>query len=225
MDDDNKLKHILLKLPWVMLRFLGRALHRLFAVIGVLTVLATALAVLAYVEFEEIVKAVDSRYADRIDAELDIDRNTIARLRDPAYFAEQSTLVTEDLKTVACISSPEHRILIHDVADIPPLFVKAILASEDKNFFAHQGVDKAAILRALVLRALHESRSGASTLTMQIAKHLRGGTGRPSTEFEKVGDIVMALRIEREFSREDLLVKYANLPYFGRGQYGIDAFV
>ena len=58
-------------------------------------------------------------------------------------------LVTEDLKTVACISSPEHRILIDEVADIPPLFVSAILASEDKNFFAHEGVDKAAILRAL----------------------------------------------------------------------------
>ena len=51
-------------------------------------------------------------------------------------------LVTEDLKTVACISSPEHRILIDDAADIPPLFVSAILASEDRNFFTHEGVDK-----------------------------------------------------------------------------------
>ena len=58
---------------------------------------------------------------------------------------------------------------------------------------------------------------------MQIAKHLRGGTGRASTEMEKIGDIVMALRIEREFSRQDLLLKYVNMPYFGRGQYGIEA--
>jgi membrane peptidoglycan carboxypeptidase len=58
---------------------------------------------------------------------------------------------------------------------------------------------------------------------MQIAKHLREGTGRPSTEKEKVGDIVMALRIEREFTRQELLVKYVNMPYFGRGQYGIEA--
>ena len=58
---------------------------------------------------------------------------------------------------------------------------------------------------------------------MQIAKHLRGGTGRASTEAEKVGDIVTALRIEREFSHEQLLVKYVNMPYFGRGQYGIEA--
>jgi len=70
---------------------------------------------------------------------------------------------------------------------------------------------------------LQESRSGASTLTMQIAKHLRGGTGRASTEIEKIGDIVMALRIEREFSRKELLLSYVNMPYFGRGQYGIEA--
>ena len=149
--------------------------------------------------------------------------STIARLHDRAYFAQQSTLVTEDLKTVACISSPEHRTLINDAEDIPPLFVSAILASEDKNFFTHQGIDKMAILRALGKRILGESHSGASTLTMQIAKHLRGGTGRTSTELEKIGDIVMALRIEREFPRQELLVKYVNMPYFGRGQYGIEA--
>jgi penicillin-binding protein 1A len=223
MESDNNPKHSLLELPWAMLRFVGRNVRRLLVVIGAVAVLAGALVAFAYLEFEDIVEAIDAHYADRIDAELGIDRTTIARLRDPTYFAQQSSLVTEDLKTVACISSPEHRILIHDAANIPPLFVKAILASEDKNFFEHEGVDKAAILRALVMHVLHESRSGASTLTMQIAKNLRGGTGRPSTELEKVGDIVMALRIDREFPRQELLVKYVNLPYFGRGQYGIEA--
>ena len=173
--------------------------------------------------WKSIIETIDEHYADEIDARLDIDESTISRLHDRAYFAEQSTLVTEDLKTVACISSPERRTLINDAEDIPPLFVSAILASEDKNFFTHQGIDKMAILRALGKRILGESHSGASTLTMQIAKHLRGGTGRTSTELEKVGDIVMALRIEREFPRQELLVKYVNMPYFGRGQYGIEA--
>jgi membrane peptidoglycan carboxypeptidase len=118
---------------------------------------------------------------------------------------------------------PEHRILINDPTEIPPLFTNAILASEDKNFFTHEGIDKGAILRAFAKRILQESRSGASTLTMQIAKHLRAGIGRQSTETEKIGDIIMALRIEREFSRQQLLLKYVNMPYFGRGQYGIEA--
>ena len=220
----EKVEHVTLKrwiltLPWALLRFFGRIVRRFFVAVGV----AVALAVVGYVEFEEIVEAIDSRYSAEIDAYLGIDKDEIARLHDPAYFAEQSQIVSEDQKTVACISSPEHRILINDAADIPPFFTNAILASEDKNFFSHEGIDKGAILRALAKRILQESRSGASTLTMQIAKHLREGTGRASTETEKIGDIIMALRIEREFSRSELLLKYVNMPYFGRGQYGIEA--
>src|SRR5947208_13235863 len=217
--DRNKLKHVVLTLPWALARWWGRLVRRFFVAIGVLV----AVAVLGYVELESIIEAIDSRYWREIDARLDIDKNAISRLHDPAYFAREPELRTEDLKTVACISAPEHRILVNDAADIPPLFVSAILASEDKNFFKHEGVDKAAILRALAKRLLLESRSGASTLTMQIAKHLREGTGRPSTEIEKIGDIVMALRIEREFTRQELLLEYVNMPYFGRGQYGIEA--
>ena len=208
-----------LRVPWAILRFVGRVLRRSLLSLGVLV----ALAVLGYVEFEFIVETIDSRYSAQVDAYLGIDRNAISRLHDPAYFAEQSVIVSEDLKTIACISSPEHRILINDPADIPPLFTKAILASEDKNFLVHEGVDKGAIVRAIAKRMVQESQSGASTLTMQIAKHLRHGTGRPSTEIEKIGDIVMALRLEREFPRQQLLLKYVNLPYFGRGQYGIEA--
>ena len=210
---------VVLTLPWAILRFMGRVVQRLFTAVGVLVVLGF----LGYVGFEYIVETIDSRYPQEIDAQLGIDRNSISRLHDPAYFAEQSVIVSEDQKTVACISSPEHRILINDPAEIPPFFTNAILASEDKNFFTHEGIDKGAIVRAMTKRILQESRSGASTLTMQIAKHLRHGTGRPSTELEKLGDIVMALRIEREFPRQQLLLKYVNMPYFGRGQYGIEA--
>jgi membrane peptidoglycan carboxypeptidase len=216
---EAKLKLVLLTLPWAALRFVGRIIRRFCVAI----VVVAALAVLVYVELESIIETIDSHYSSDIDAHLGIDGSAIALLHERTYFAQQSMLVTEDLKTVACFSSPEHRILIDDFADIPPLFVSAILASEDKNFFKHEGIDKAAIMRALAKRVLQESRSGASTLTMQIAKHLRGGTGHASTELEKVGDIVMALRIEREFSRQELLLKYVNMPYFGRGQYGIEA--
>ena len=217
--DRRSLKLVVLTLPWALLRFFGRFIKRFFIALGVLV----ALIVLAYVGFELIVETIDSRYSEQIDAYLGTDKNAISRLHDPAYFAEQSVIVSEDLKTVACISSPEHRILINDPTEIPPLFTNAILASEDKNFFTHEGIDKGAILRALAKRILQESRSGASTLTMQIAKHLRAGIGRQSTETEKIGDIIMALRIEREFSRQQLLLKYVNMPYFGRGQYGIEA--
>jgi membrane peptidoglycan carboxypeptidase len=218
VDSQNFMSRIL-RVPWAFLCFAGRLLRRFCLAVGICVVLVF----LAYVGFESIVGMLDSRFSEELDATLGIDRNAISRLHDPTYFAEQSVLVSEDQKIVACISAPERRILINDPAAIPPFFTKAILASEDKNFFNHEGVDKGAIVRATMMRLLQQSHSGASTLTMQIAKHLRDGTGRPSTEIEKIGDIVMALRIQREFSREELLLKYINLPYFGRGQYGIEA--
>jgi len=218
-NDRLTFRFFFLTVPWAILRFVGGVVRRFFTALGVLVALGFA----GYVGFEFIVEAIDTRYPQLIDNHLGTDRNAISRLHDPAYFAEQSTIVSEDQKTVACISSPEHRILINDPAEIPPLFTNAILASEDKNFFTHEGIDKGAIVRAMTKRILQESRSGASTLPMQIAKHLRHGTGRPSTEMEKIGDIVTALRIEREFSRQQLLLKYVNMPYFGRGQYGIEA--
>lgn len=209
----------LASLPRRILRFTGNVVAHLA---GTLTLVA-ALGVLGFIGFETVVEAVDGAFPGAIDARLGTDHRAIARLRDPAYFAEQSVIVSEDQKTVACISSPERRILIADPADIPAHFVDAILASEDRNFHTHEGIDKGAIVRAMTKRVLHESRSGASTLTMQIAKHLRHGTGRPSTELEKLSDMVMAVRIEREFSRPQVLLKYVNMPYFGRGQYGIEA--
>jgi membrane peptidoglycan carboxypeptidase len=215
----QSLRRVVLTLPRMLLRLLGRAIKGFLIALGVLVVLS----VVGYLWFESIVEALDSRYPEQIDAYLGIERNTIWRLRDPAYFAAQTAIVSEDERTVACISSAEHRILINDLAEIPPFFTKAILASEDKNFFAHEGIDKGAIVRALAKRILQESRSGASTLEMQIAKHLRGGTGRQTTEIEKIGDMVMALRIAREFPRHELLLKYVNMPYFGRGRYGIEA--
>ena len=215
----RSLKRVVLTLPWTLLRVVSRAVQGFLIVVGALVVVIA----LGYFGFESIVEAIDSRYSQWIDAELGIDRTAISRLHDPAYFAAQSEIVSEDQRTIACISSAEHRILIDDPAEIPPLFTKAILASEDKNFFEHAGVDKGAIVRALAKQILHESRSGASTLEMQIAKHLRGGTGRRSTEIEKIGDIATALRIARAFPKEQLLLKYVNMPYFGRGQYGIEA--
>ena len=215
----QSLRRVVLTLPGMLLRLLGTAIKGFLIALVVLLVLGGV----GYLRFETIVEALDSRYPEYIDAYLRIDRNTISRLRDPAYFAAQTAIVSEDERTVACISSAEHRILINDLTEIPPFFTKAILSSEDKNFFAHEGIDKSAIVRALAKRALQESRSGASTLGMQIAKHLRGGTGRQSTEIEKIGDMVMALRIAREFPRQQLLLKYVNMPYFGRGRYGIEA--
>lgn len=205
---------------WGIVCYIGRLIRRFLITTGVIALSAVGV----YFFAEEIILGIDDWKPEFFDTQLGTDRNAIARLHDPAYFAEQSAFVTEDQKTVACISSPERRVLITDPADIPKLFKDAIIASEDKRFYEHSGVDKDGVLRAAFKRyIMHTSASGASTSTMQMAKNLRGGTGRESKPKEKIGDIVMALRIEREFSKGQILVKYANMPFLGRSVYGIEA--
>lgn len=145
------------------------------------------------------------------------------------YFHEQSTVYASDSK-IACYSSPEHRILIDSYEEIPEKIRLAILASEDGSFFVHNGVNGWAIARALFLRGLHYivplfsgTKSGASTLTMQLAKKLRGREGRATFD-DKIAEALIAFDIEdRLNSKYQIFLLYVNMPYFGRGQYGIEA--
>lgn len=233
MDDQNHPKsppEATRKRVWRVLRWLllipvlcwiWRMIRRFLMLIGA----ALVLCFVGFLYSPEIITAFDARFPEYVDAQLNTDRFAITKLHESGYLAEESEFVSEKNEAIACVSSPEHRVLIDDAADIPSLFQKAILASEDQTFFEHPGFDKWAIARAFFNQyVLHLSTSGASTLTMQIAKDLRHGMGRRSTMKEKVGDMVMALRIEREFpSKYRLLRMYVNTPYFGRGQYGIEA--
>jgi hypothetical protein len=93
----DSLKLVVMTLPWRFVRFLGRIARRFFVAVGVLV----ALGILGYVEFESIVETIDSRYSRQIDAYLGIDKNAISRLHDPTYFAQESVIVSEDLRRVA----------------------------------------------------------------------------------------------------------------------------
>ena len=99
------LTRVFLMLPRTLLQLLGRTIKGSLMVLGVLVVLGVA----GYVEFESIIEALDSRYSQQIDAYLGTDTNAIARLHDPAYFAAQSAIVSEDLKVVAWKASAERR--------------------------------------------------------------------------------------------------------------------
>jgi penicillin-binding protein 1C len=101
--------------------------------------------------------------------------------------------------------------------ELGPVVPRALLAAEDRRFYAHPGVDPVGIVRAVVT-SLWARRvvSGASTLTMQLARLLRP---HPKTLVGKLGEIALALRIEA--SR--ILEEYANRAPFGPGLRGIDA--
>ena len=105
---------------------------------------------------------------------------------------------------------------------IPPLLIKAVLAAEDDRFYEHQGVDMKGLLRATFsLLKTGEKRQGGSTITMQMARNFFLSHDRTFTR--KFKEILMALKIEDELSKEDILSLYLNKIYFGHRAYGVGA--
>jgi penicillin-binding protein 1A len=105
---------------------------------------------------------------------------------------------------------------------IPPEMRSAMIAIEDKRFRSHPGVDPIGIARSLVVRA--ESgrwRQGGSTITQQLARNIFLTNNR--TFGRKIKEAVLALALERKFTKDQILELYLNRVYFGGGAYGIDA--
>jgi len=105
---------------------------------------------------------------------------------------------------------------------MPPLGVKAFLAAEDDRFFEHPGVDYQGILRAVYVLLLTGERSqGGSTITMQVARNFF--LSREKTYLRKLNEIFLALRIEQELSKQEILELYLNKIYLGQRSYGVGA--
>jgi penicillin-binding protein 1A len=107
-------------------------------------------------------------------------------------------------------------------AEIPPLMVQAVLAAEDNRFFEHPGVDYQGLLRAaFYLLRTGEKGQGGSTITMQVARNFF--LSREKTYLRKLNEILLALKIEDELSKEEILELYLNKIYLGNRAYGVAA--
>lgn len=106
--------------------------------------------------------------------------------------------------------------------ELPDHVWQAFVAAEDRRFFQHKGVDLRGIARAIVVNLQSGGASqGASTLTQQLVKNLIVGKERSYTR--KLREAVLALRLEREQSKEALLELYLNYVALGAGNYGVEA--
>ena len=106
--------------------------------------------------------------------------------------------------------------------DIPPDFIRALLAAEDDNFANHYGVDFTSLVRAATqLLASGHIQTGGSTITMQVAKNFFLTNERSFSR--KINEILLALQIERELSKNEILELYVNKIYLGNRAYGIEA--
>jgi penicillin-binding protein 1A len=100
--------------------------------------------------------------------------------------------------------------------------VKAVLAAEDADFYAHRGIDPTAILRAFMKIVTGQGNlQGGSTITQQLARNLF--LTRERTIRRKIKEAVLAVRMEKTFPKEQILEMYLNTIYFGHGTYGIEA--
>jgi penicillin-binding protein 1A len=105
---------------------------------------------------------------------------------------------------------------------IPPLFIKALLAAEDQRFYAHKGVDLKGLTRAVwELVSTGQKQSGGSTITMQVARNFF--LTRKQTFMRKFNEILLALQIERSLDKSDIMTLYVNKIYLGHRAYGIGA--
>ena len=142
----------------------------------------------------------------------------------PSLVVETSNEVLDrngDLLRAYTVADGRWRLAV-DPAQVDPFFVTLLLAYEDKRFYQHHGVDPRALLRA-ALQTVTQGRvaSGASTLTMQVARLLEdSGTGRLTG---KLRQIRLALALERHLSKAQILALYLHLAPYGGNVEGIRA--
>jgi penicillin-binding protein 1A len=106
--------------------------------------------------------------------------------------------------------------------ELPPYLPRAFIAIEDRRFYSHIGIDPIGLMRAAAANVMRRGvAQGGSTITQQLAKNLFLTQER--TYWRKLQEVVLALWLERKFSKTEILELYLNRVYFGAGAYGVDA--
>ena len=135
--------------------------------------------------------------------------------------AETAAVVDGAGKPIADISLKDAGRSV-DSADLPSHVRQAFLTAEDRNFYRHRGLDVKGMARALLANLRARSfRQGASTISQQLVKntHLSGD----KTIRRKLREIKLALQLERQFTKDEILTMYLNTIYFGHACYGIES--
>ena len=132
---------------------------------------------------------------------------------------ERNTVLDVDGKIYSRLAGANR--LKVSLSEVSPLFIAAVLAREDTRFYQHGGIDWRGILRALAHDILSRSaKEGASSITQQLARNSLPLGGR--TMRRKLLEAMVALRIERQFTKQQILELYINRIYFGTGCYGVE---
>jgi penicillin-binding protein 1A len=133
--------------------------------------------------------------------------------------------------SVTTVFSSDHQVISQfylekrfpvSIEKIPKILIDALVVTEDKNFFQHSGVNPKAILRALIQDIKARGfKQGASTLTQQLAKTLF--LSPEKSIIRKIREAILAIQIERRYTKNEIIELYLNLVYLGSGAYGVEA--
>ena len=147
----------------------------------------------------------------------------LARAPLPEARIDEQTTFFFDAKgrRLASIDAGVNRVSV-ELEQVPEVLRDAVLATEDRNFYAHSGVDPIGITRALWndIRGSGPLQGG-STITQQYVKN--SYLTRERTLTRKVKEAIISLKVERKFNKDEILERYLNTIYFGRGAYGVQA--
>ncbi len=110
---------------------------------------------------------------------------------------------------------------------LPPGLIKGLLATEDKDFYSHWGVNLPRFVRQMAVNLATFRQAGASTITQQLARNLYKLKGKRESLFDKVTrkirEFFTSVQIERNFTKNEILELYINIVFFGRQAYGIES--
>ncbi|WP_408637774.1 transglycosylase domain-containing protein [Nocardia bovistercoris] len=148
-----------------------------------------------------------------------------AEIPDPAAVRTNqiATVLASDGATVLTkIVPPEGNRTPVPLSDVPPPVRDAVLSAEDRDFYTNPGYSKSGFLRAARDNLLgRDDAGGGSTITQQYVKNAFLGSERTVTR--KMRELIIAAKMARQWSKEDILAAYLNTVYYGRGAYGIAA--
>lgn len=106
------------------------------------------------------------------------------------------------------------------IKNLPKGFLDSIVAIEDHRFYKHSGIDFISVGRAFLTNVINDGTpSGGSTITQQLSKNMFFSFEKKYTR--KVAEAIVALKLENKLSKKEILELYANIIYFGNGNYGI----
>lgn len=144
-------------------------------------------------------------------------QGTGAQSLPPIDLRYSSYCVARDGRVIAYYGE-QHRVEVKSRGAVAKSFLQALLATEDRDFYNHSGVSLKSLGRA-VWQTLTGRVQGGSTLTMQLARNLFLSQDR--TVARKLAEMDLARELEKQFTKDQILLLYINTVYFGRGAYGV----